>query len=212
MREGYVAAIEQLDAEGLIDSHKVGIIGFSRSGWYVLNSLLHAKKYFAAATLAECTYISYGEYIINADYFAQLGRARQIASALGSEPFGAGLQKWITDSPGFSTDKIDIPVLFEENDPVALVYTWDLYAAMRLQSKPVELLYMRNGEHVLRKPMERLASQEMNVDWYDFWLNGHEDPDPAKSEQYVRWRELRKLQAAQDAERAHVSQAAPAVH
>ena len=53
MREGYVAAIEQLDAEGLIDPHKVGIIGFSWTGWYVLNTLLHATKYFAAATLAE---------------------------------------------------------------------------------------------------------------------------------------------------------------
>jgi len=42
MREGYVAAIEQLDAEGLIDPHKVGIIGFSRTGWHVLNTLLHA--------------------------------------------------------------------------------------------------------------------------------------------------------------------------
>jgi hypothetical protein len=34
----------------------------------------------------------------------------------------------------------------------------------------------------------------MTVDWYDFWLNGHDDPDPAKAEQYARWRELRKSQ------------------
>jgi dipeptidyl aminopeptidase/acylaminoacyl peptidase len=195
MRDGYVAAIDQLDAEGLIDSNKVGIIGFSHTGWYVLNALLHAKKYFAAATLAECTYISFGEYIMNADYSGQQqARARQIASALGSEPFGAGLQKWIADSAGFNTDKIETPVFFEANSPAALIYSWDVYAAMRLQNKPVELLYMRNGEHVLRKPQERLASQEMNVDWYDFWLNGHEDSDPAKADQYARWREMRKVQ------------------
>jgi len=74
MREGYVAAIEQLDAEGLIDPHKVGIIGFSRTGWYVLNTLLHATKYFAAATLAECSYISFGEYLMNADYSGRCAR------------------------------------------------------------------------------------------------------------------------------------------
>jgi hypothetical protein len=74
MREGYVAAIEQLDAEGLIDPHKVGIIGFSRTGWYVLNTLLHATKYFAAATLAECSYISFGEYLMNADYSGRWAR------------------------------------------------------------------------------------------------------------------------------------------
>jgi hypothetical protein len=36
------------------------------------------------------------------------------------------------------------------------------------------------------KPLERLASQEMNADWYDFRLNRHDDPDPAKAEQYAR--------------------------
>jgi hypothetical protein len=38
-----------------------------------------------------------------------------------------------------------------------------------------------------------MISQDGNVDWFDFWLNSHEDPDPAKAEQYKRWRELRKL-------------------
>jgi len=51
-----------------------------------------------------------------------------------------------------------------------------------------------NGEHLLVKPWERLASSETNADWFRFWLKGEEDPDPAKAEQYARWRELRKLQ------------------
>jgi hypothetical protein len=33
----------------------------------------------------------------------------------------------------------------------------------------------------------------MTVDWFCFWLKGFEDPDPARAEQYRRWRELRKL-------------------
>jgi hypothetical protein len=32
-----------------------------------------------------------------------------------------------------------------------------------------------------------------------FWLKGEEDPDPAKADQYARWRELRKLQGANEA-------------
>src|SRR5260370_39728929 len=106
---------------------------------------------------------------------------------IGSEPFGRGLQKWLSDSPGFNTDKIRAPILFEANGASSMIYVWELYALLRLQNKPVELLYVRNGEHVLKKPQQILASQEMSVDWYDFWLNGHEDPDPAKKEQYVRW-------------------------
>jgi hypothetical protein len=39
-----------------------------------------------------------------------------------------------------------------------------------------------------------MASQGGTVDWFRFWLQGEEDPDPAKAEQYARWRELRELQ------------------
>jgi len=32
------------------------------------------------------------------------------------------------------------------------------------------------------------------VDWYDFWLNDHEDQNATKAEQYARWEKLKKLQ------------------
>ena len=44
------------------------------------------------------------------------------------------------------------------------------------------------GGHGLEMPRERFASQEATVDWMSFWLQGYEDPDPAKAEQYKRWR------------------------
>ena len=46
----------------------------------------------------------------------------------------------------------------------------------------------------MTNPRERMISQGGTVDWFRFWLKGEEDPDPAKAEQYTRWRELRKLQ------------------
>jgi hypothetical protein len=49
-------------------------------------------------------------------------------------------------------------------------------------------------EHVITNPVERLASQGISVDWFRFWLQGYENPDPAKADQYKRWRELKKLQ------------------
>jgi hypothetical protein len=49
-----------------------------------------------------------------------------------------------------------------------------------------------------------LASEQGDVDWFDFWLRGHEDPDPAKAEQYARWREMRKQQETTEAtQKAH---------
>jgi len=82
---------------------------------------------------------------------------------------------------------------------------WEPYALMRFLHKPVDLIVLNNNEHVLSNPAARLASQGGSVDWFRFWLQNYEDPNPAKAEQYRRWRELRKLQEAQDAERSATS-------
>jgi hypothetical protein len=57
------------------------------------------------------------------------------------------------------------------------------------------MIYIPEGTHILEKPWERTTSQQGNVDWFCFWIKGEEDPDPAKAEQYKRWRELRSLQS-----------------
>ena len=49
-----------------------------------------------------------------------------------------------------------------------------------------------------------MASQGGSVDWMRFWLQDYEDPDPAKAEQYARWRKLREMQKANDAARGTV--------
>lgn len=45
------------------------------------------------------------------------------------------------------------------------------------------------------------------VDWLRFWLKGEEDSDPAKAEQYARWRKLRKIQ--EQNEKKSVNAASP---
>jgi hypothetical protein len=69
---------------------------------------------------------------------------------------------------------------------------WGLYAPLRQQGKPVELQYIRSGQHNLIKPLQVLAHQELIVDWFDFWLNGREDPSTEKLDQYRRWKGFRK--------------------
>jgi hypothetical protein len=53
--------------------------------------------------------------------------------------------------------------------------------------------WKENTPHILVQPAQRYVSQQSAIDWFDFWLNDHEDPDDKKAEQYSRWRELRKL-------------------
>lgn len=44
------------------------------------------------------------------------------------------------------------------------------------------------------QPAHIEAIMSRNLDWFRFWLQDHEDPDPARAEQCRRWRELRALQ------------------
>jgi hypothetical protein len=50
--------------------------------------------------------------------------------------------------------------------------------------------------HIKWQPVHRLAIYRRNIDWFDFWLRGVEDPDPSKAAQYLRWRRMRDRQAA----------------
>ncbi len=98
-------------------------------------------------------------------------------------------------SPGFSVDRVQTPFrIVSPRSGISVLMEWEWFAALTRLGKPVELVMLEDGEHILQKPWDRMVSQQGNVDWFDFWLNGHEDPDPTKAEQYARWRELRKLQ------------------
>lgn len=190
---GYRAGVEQLVQEGHVDPTKVGIIAWSHYGPYVMESLIDQPTAYAAATLAEASNNGYGEYLKNVDYMGSQEREQMFADQFGAKPFGEGLWKWLERSPSFREGRICTPILMQINTPASLVYVWDAYAELRGQNKPVDLLYIRNGDHALVKPWERLVEQGMNVDWYDYWLNGHRDPDPKKAEQYKRWDALKEL-------------------
>lgn len=184
----YSTAIDALSSHGLIDPHKVGVLGFSRTGMYVMTALVQNPDQFAAAALDEAAY-DLGSYYYEIDY--RKNGPEQMAAEFGANPFGPGLKAWLDAAPFFHLERVRAPILFEAGSPAALLYSWGPYAALRAEHKPVDLLFFRDGRHVLVKPLERLASQETNVDWFDFWLNGREDPDPKKQDQYVRWRELK---------------------
>ena len=66
---------------------------------------------------------------------------------------------------------------------------WGPYAGLHALHKPVELVILNTGEHAVSNPAVRKASMDGSVDWFRFWLQGYEHPDPAKADQYKRWRE-----------------------
>jgi dipeptidyl aminopeptidase/acylaminoacyl peptidase len=187
---GYESATDRLAADGMIDPERVGIIGFSRTCYYVESALIKDPKRFAVATLADGVDQSYMNYLLFG-----VGRSHDEKEQIyGSTPFGDGLKRWTERAPGFHLDQIQTPLRIEAITPASLLQEWEIYASLVKQEKAVDLIYLPDGQHILQKPLERLASQQGNVDWFRFWLKDEEDPDPEKAKQYARWRELRKLQ------------------
>jgi dipeptidyl aminopeptidase/acylaminoacyl peptidase len=191
---GFESAIEQLTSEGLVDASKVGIIGFSQTSHHVENALIKYPRRFAAATIADGADFSYLQHLL---FFSVGANRREDEEILGAKPFGVGLQTWVDQAPGFHLDKVQTPLRIEALSPISVLSDWEIYASLWEQNKPVDLIYIPDAQHILQKPLDRMASQQGNVDWFRFWLQGEEDPDPTKESQYVRWRQLRTLHATQ---------------
>jgi len=192
---GFESAVKKLTSEGLIDSTKVGVIGFSRSVYHVLAAITSAKDLFAAASVTDGVTFGYFEYVFAVDS----GLDREADAINGGKPFGPeSLKNWLARSPEFNMDKVRTPLLLLQPGAPAVLAGWEPYAALRYLKKPVDLVMLQAGTHVMTNPTQRLASETVNVDWFRFWLKGEEDPDPAKGELYARWRELRKLQDAKE--------------
>lgn len=194
------SAVDALEAQGLVDPNNVGIIGFSRTGWYTEFALVHSRIHYKAATAADNVEYGLSEYWS----MHSPGVIRGWDSMYGGPPYGATLKNWLDYSVSFNLEKIHTPILMEEmgsgvayksnqSIPVNLVDHFDLFTGLNRLNKAVALYYYPDEDHAPEDPQARLGSLQRNVDWYRFWLQGYERQNPADSGQYVAWRHLRDL-------------------
>ena len=197
------SAVEQLAKRGFIDLNKVGIVGFSRGGWYAQFTLAHSTIPYRAATLVDNVQYSLGEYWLIPRAVAGYD------SMYGGPPYGETRKNWLDYSFSFNLEKIHTPMLLEimgygepyDNQsvlPLTLAPRFETFTGLNRLHKPVELYYYPNEVHQPEHPRARLASLQRNLDWYRFWLQGYQRPTPEDPQQYVRWRNLRELQGKSD--------------
>jgi dipeptidyl aminopeptidase/acylaminoacyl peptidase len=168
MAETYENAIDDLYNKGIIDTKRVGIIAFSRTGLYVRYMLTHERHHLAAAVIADgfddglWAYIA---YVNESSYFGS-----ELEELVGAPPFGEGLRTWLSRSSEFLLDKVNTPIQVQVNDSGSLLGNWDWFVGLKRLHKPVELLYFPDGTHILEKPSEQRASKQAVVDWFCYWL------------------------------------------
>jgi len=188
---GYEAAVRKLTEDGLVDPSKVGIVGFSRTVFPVLRALTFSRVHFAAATICDGVHFGYMSYLLD----PEKDSTSEAKAVIGAAPFGGGLKLWMQRAPDFNFDKVTTPLRIEASDVIGM---WEPYAALRSLAKPVDLILLNTTEHPFTNPAIRLASQGGTLDWFHFWLQGYEDPDPAKADQYRRWEQLCDMQVEQN--------------
>lgn len=195
------SAVETLAKSKIVDPSRVGIIGFSRSGWYTEFALLHGRTRYRAATLADNIQYSLSEYVL----YHTSNLLGTDDAMYGGPPYADTFKSWQTYSPTFNMESIHTPVLLEvmgygqpydnpKAPPLGLASRFELFTGLHQLGKPIELYYYPDEQHQPDHPMARLASLQRNLDWYRFWLQGEENSDVSEPTQYARWHDLRCMQ------------------
>lgn len=190
-RVGIKAALAELDRRSIADLKRVGILGFSSMGKVTLDMITFSDVNFAAASIHDAWDFTLMNYATYAYGFIPPGPLAA-EDMTGARPWGEQLQTWVERDPSMHTDRIRAALRLEDYGPASVRTHWDIYVLLRRQHKPVEQIVFPKGSHQLRRPAERKESLGGTVDWFDFWLNDHEDPDPVKAAQYQRWREMKQ--------------------
>ncbi|WP_123137462.1 Atxe2 family lasso peptide isopeptidase [Xanthomonas sp. CFBP 7698] len=179
------SAVDLLASRGRIDRHRVGMGGISFGSEVTMWTLLHSRLLSAASLASPTTsplYRLLGSNI--GDPFLSLLRSNWQLGAPDETP-----AQWQAISPTGNLQKIHAPLLmqFAEQE-----YMHGLdYAIPLMQAHRADLYIFPDEPHNKFQPRHKLAVYQRNLDWFRFWLQGYEDADPRKAEQYQRWREMR---------------------
>lgn len=187
-------ALDGLVKDGVVDPARVGIGGLSFGSEVALYAVRKSDR-FAAATLSS----------------SQMSPSYYWANALPGRAFAAMLDeywrigdpdsdpaRWKQLSAIYDIGSIRTPLLMQLPESEAR-YVLELHTKLKLAGKPAELFAFADEPHIKKQPVHKRAVYERNLDWYRFWLKGEEDADPAKAEQYARWRSYRVARIAKKA-------------
>lgn len=184
------SVIGLLASNGEIDRTKVGMGGHSFGSevtfWTAMKSNLIVAGSVTSPVMAPNYYLFFG--LKNEAFFQNMKRNWQLGAP--SETPGS----WEAISPVFHLDDIRAPILMQTPEQE---YLFSLeYAIPLMRGHRVDLYVFPDEPHQKFQPRHKLAAYERNLDWFRFWLQGHEEPLPSKKTQYARWREMKDAVSA----------------
>jgi tetratricopeptide (TPR) repeat protein len=129
-------------------------------------------------------------------------------NTIGGGAFWENKDNWLKHDVRFNADSVEAAILFvdmigvESGARLVKDLAAPTMAALQANHRPFDYLFLNGAGHTIEGAPQRKAAMDLNVDWMNFWLQGKEDPDPAKAEQYKRWRMIRDKNEQRKAEEA----------
>lgn len=184
---GVGSVVELLHERGIVDPRRVGMGGLSFGSEVTLWTAMRSDLLSAASVTSPS---------ITPTYHWFNGLKRGMFSEVLKRRWGLGApeetpEQWRLLSPIHQVDRIDTPILMQMPEQEYLL-AMDYFVALVNSGVPAEMYVFPNEPHIKFQPRHKLAAQERNLDWFRFWLQGHQDPDPAKAGQYGIWNGLRQ--------------------
>ncbi len=177
-------AVNMLDKMGVIDPTRKGLTGLSYGAEITNFTISHSDLFQAAAASSDSARDPIFFYFANSFWhrsFKQWG--------LGL-PEGETAARWQELSPALNAARVKAPLLIQVADSEYL-HGLQFYTALREHGKPVEMIIYADEWHIKNQPKHRYEVYQRNIDWFNFWLQGREDTDPSKRDQFTRWRAMR---------------------
>lgn len=154
-----------------VDAKKIGCIGASYGGFMTMYLQTKTDIFAAAVSHAGISDITsyWGE--------GYWGYAYNSVAAAGSFPW-KNKEIFVDQSPLFSADKINTPLLLchgtaDTNVPVGESY--QMFAALKLLGKPVELLTFTGEDHGIMDYARRKQWIKSHLAWFERWLKDAPD-------------------------------------
>lgn len=149
-----------------IDSKRIGCIGASYGGFMTMYLQTRTDLFAAAVSHAGISSISsyWGE--------GYWGYSYSSAASADSYPWN-NHDLYVNQSPLFNADKVNTPILLvhgtsDTNVPVG--ESIQMYTALKILGKPVELVQVRGEDHHILSYEKRLQWNNTIFAWFDRWL------------------------------------------
>lgn len=186
LMESTLRALDVIAKRGFIDERRVGIGGVSH-GTFVPLYMMQKYDRIAAISISSP---HWGPL----QYYGNTGKAREAMvpyEAKNGDSTRRGAGFWDDIDIAAHVDTIEAPILMH-------LAAHETYALIRLirnladAGKPYDAYVFPAETHIKWQAAHLHAITTRNLDWFRFWLQDYEDPNPAKAEQYQRWRKLRE--------------------